>query len=131
MSGVVVLDTGIAGLLAWRTGIPIVDTCRKWQMELLTQGVRVVLPEIVDYEVRRELVRLNASESIARFDRLALVLEYAPLTTAAMRLAAALWGHSRQQGYADGYRPLRSSMPTIPTINKQTTLYPACRLYLC
>ncbi len=98
MSGVVILDSGIVGLLARRKGIPVVDACREWQKDLLTQGARVVLPEIVDYEVRRELVRLNASASLARLDRLALVLEYLPLTTAAMRLAAALWGQSRQQG---------------------------------
>ena len=46
----------------------------------------------------RELVRMDAAASIARLDGLALILDYLPLTTAAMRLASALWGQARQQG---------------------------------
>jgi len=98
MSRVVVLDSAPAGLLARRGGIPIVDACVVWQEDLLAQGIRVILPEVVDYEVRRELVRMNALDSIKRLDRLATILEYLPLTTEAMRLAAQLWGQSRQQG---------------------------------
>ena len=94
----VVLDSGPVGMLARREGIPVVDECRKWQRGLLAQGVRVILPEMVDYEVWRELSRLNATASILRLDRLARTLEYLPLTTDAMRLAATLWGQSRQQG---------------------------------
>jgi len=98
MSVVAVLDSGIVGLLTRRKGIAAVDECRKWQAHLLAQGARLVLPEIVDYEVRRELVRIDAAASIARLDGLALTLEYLPLTTAAMRLASVLWGQARQQG---------------------------------
>jgi len=98
MSAVVILDSGPTGLLARRKGIPAVDMCRLWQKDLLAQGVRVILPEIVDYEVRRELSRLNAVSSIARLDRLAMTLEYLPITTEAMRIAAVLWGQARQQG---------------------------------
>lgn len=99
MSAVVILDSGPAGLLARRKGIPVVDMCRQWQKDLLTQGVRMILPEIVDYEVRRELARLSAMASLARLDRMAVTLEYLPITTEAMRLAATLWGQSRQQGH--------------------------------
>lgn len=74
------------------------DACVVWQEDLLARGVRVVLPEVVDYEVRPELARMNALESIKRLDRLATILEYLPLTTEAMRLAATLWGQSRRQG---------------------------------
>lgn len=95
---VIVLDSGPVGLLAKRGGVPAVDACVLWQENLLAQGNRIVLPEIVDYEVRRELVRLNATSSIARLDRLATIVEYSPITTEVMRLAAALWGQSRQQG---------------------------------
>ena len=98
MSRVVILDSGPVGLLARRGGIAIVDTCNLWQDNLLAQGIRVILPEIVDYEVRRELNRLKAYSSIARLDRLAILVEYLPLTTAAMRKAAELWVQVRQQG---------------------------------
>ena len=95
---VVVLDSDPAGLLAKRGGEPRVDACVSWQENLLAQNVRIVLPEIVDYELRRELVRLKATSSIARLDRLATIVEYLPLTTAAMRLAAELWAQGRQSG---------------------------------
>jgi len=98
MSKIVILDSSPAGLLARRKGIPTVDACRQWQKDLLARGVRVILPEIVDYEVRRELIRLNSAESIARLDELALTVEYLPLTTAAMRQAATFWAQGRQSG---------------------------------
>lgn len=98
MNRVVVLDSGPVGLLARRRGIPEVDACRRWQDDLLERDIHVILPEIVDYEVRRELSRLNAVSSLARLDSLATLLEYLPITTEAMRLAATLWGQARQQG---------------------------------
>lgn len=61
-------------------------------------GRRVVVPEITDYEVRRELLRLGRSRAIARLDALAQATEYVPITTAAMRKAADLWAQARQQG---------------------------------
>lgn len=95
---VVILDSGPVGLLAKRGGTPVVDACVSWQENLLARNVRVILPEIVDYEVRRELVRLRAVSSIARLDRLAAIVEYLPITTEAMRLAAVLWAQGRQLG---------------------------------
>ena len=95
---VVVLDSGPVGLLAKRGGVPSVDACVLWQENLLVQDIRVILPEIVDYEVRRELIRLNAVSSIVRLDRLAEVVEYLPITTAAMRKAAEMWAIGRQLG---------------------------------
>jgi predicted nucleic acid-binding protein len=56
------------------------------------------VPEIADYEVRRELLRANKVRGLARLDALADLLEYLPLTTAAMRQAAVLWAQARQQG---------------------------------
>jgi hypothetical protein len=57
----------------------------------------VIVPEIADYEVRRELIRLNSRVAVSNLDQLALRLEY-PLTTAAMRLAAELWAQARSTG---------------------------------
>lgn len=98
MSAVVVLDSGPLGLLCRRSDIPAAAACSLWLDDLLAQGRRVILPEITDYEVRRELLRLNSGTSIARLDGLANTLEYLPMTTAAMRKAAELWAQARQQG---------------------------------
>src|SRR5262245_53219407 len=72
--------------------------CGQWLDSLLTAGVRVVLPEIADYEVRRELLRARKVQGIQRLDTLATLLEYLPITTPIMRQAADLWAHARQQG---------------------------------
>lgn len=60
--------------------------------------MRVVLPEIADYEVRRELLRANKVKGVERLDALGRLLEYLPLTTASMRQAASFWARARQQG---------------------------------
>ncbi|OPF16147.1 nuclease [Microcystis aeruginosa KW] len=61
-------------------------------------GIRVILPEIADYEVRRELLRANKIKEIKRLDELANLIEYLPITTDAMRKAALFWAQARQQG---------------------------------
>lgn len=95
---VVVLDSGPLGMIVHPGNQTEVDACQEWLGNLLLQEVRVVLPEIIDYEIRRELIRLKKTESLLILDKLSATLEYLPLTTEMMRLAATLWGQSRQQG---------------------------------
>ena len=61
-------------------------------------GRRIIVPEITDYEVRRELLRANKKNSVGLLDGLSKKLEYLPISTAAMRKAAELWALARQQG---------------------------------
>ena len=95
---VVFLDTGTLGLLAQPRGKPKPDLCRQWVAGLLSAGVRVFVPEIADYEVRRKLLHLNATAGIRRLDQLKATLDYAPITTDAMLRAAELWAQLRQSG---------------------------------
>lgn len=97
MSRIVLLD---AGPLSWVTH-PRPRRAREaalWLRSLLDAGVLVRVPEIADYEVRRELLRAGKTESVARLDRLAEEIGYLPLTTEAMRLAARFWADTRNQG---------------------------------
>lgn len=57
-----------------------------------------MVPEIADYEVRRELVRARKDRGIARLDAIIEQVEYLPLNTSAMRQAAMFWAEARQQG---------------------------------
>ena len=98
MSQVVLLDTGPLGLASAPRRSRQSTACAEWLDSLLAQGTQVVLPEIADCEVRRELLRADKVKSIARLDALARLLEYVPITTALMRRAAQLWATARQQG---------------------------------
>jgi predicted nucleic acid-binding protein len=77
---------------------PQAVACRGWLASLLAVGRRVIVPEITDYEVRRELIRIQSHAAIANLDALGSRLEYLPLTTATMRLAAELWAQARRAG---------------------------------
>lgn len=99
MSRTVLLDSGPLGLVTSPPGKKgNAANCVQWLATLLAAGARVIVPEISDYEVRRELLRLKKLKSVARLDALAAATEYLPLTTVSMRRAAELWAQARQQG---------------------------------
>ncbi|MFO1433934.1 MAG: nuclease [Candidatus Competibacteraceae bacterium] len=98
MSQVVLLDAGPLGLVTNPRRSPPSVACAHWLQGLAARGSRIIVPEIADYEVRRELLRANKREGLARLDALVGLLEYLPLTTAAMRQAAMFWAQARQQG---------------------------------
>jgi predicted nucleic acid-binding protein len=94
----VFLDPGPLGLLSNPRGGPRAVQCRKWARDLLAAGVRVFVPEIADYEVRRELLRAGKTAGLRRLDQVKAGLDYAPITTDVMLKAAELWAHARQAG---------------------------------
>jgi predicted nucleic acid-binding protein len=98
VSPVVFLDAGPLGLVTNPKRSPQSTACARWLQSLTDNGVRVVVPEIADYEVRRELLRANKAKGIARLDALNHLLEYLPLTTEAMCQAAQFWAEARRQG---------------------------------
>jgi predicted nucleic acid-binding protein len=94
----ILLDTGPLGLVTNPKPSPQSLDCAQWLQAMVGKGCRVLVPEMADYELRRELIRANKQQGLARLDGLAEMLEYLPLTTAAMRQAAMLWAQARQQG---------------------------------
>jgi predicted nucleic acid-binding protein len=98
VSRVVLLDAGSLGLATHPGGSARAAECATWLQTLAEGGVRVVVPEIADYEVRRELTRAGRAAGVARLDALAAAAEYLPITTAAMRRAAELWAEARRVG---------------------------------
>lgn len=94
----IILDTGPLGMVSNPKGSGETLACKQWLRQALNAGHRVVIPEITDYEVRRELLRADRLRGIHRLDELVQTLEYLPLTTAAMRKAAEFWATSRKQG---------------------------------
>lgn len=57
-----------------------------------------MVPEIADYEVRRELIRAHRTAGVARLDALIARIGYLAITTSAMRQAATFWAEARQRG---------------------------------
>lgn len=94
----VFLDAGPLGLVTDRSGKQDADDCRAWVTSLLVAGVEVLVPEIADYEVRRELIRAGKALGIGRLDRFHGGVSYLPLSTMAMREAAQLWAQTRNAG---------------------------------
>ena len=95
MTKAVMLDSGPLGRIAHpRPNKEIAE----WIERLLDSGVAVILPEIADYEVRRNLLLEGLVKPVARLDRLKEVLIYQPLTTEVMIRAAEMWAYARRNG---------------------------------
>jgi len=66
---------------------------------------------MIDYEVRRELLRAGKLRGLRRLDVLKGTLYYQPLTTETMLTAAECWAEVRQQGRptaaTDALEPVR------------------------
>ena len=65
---VISLDTGPLSLVTHPKADPNADACKKWLAGHLSRGTRVVVPEVVDFELRRELLRAGKSRSPARLE---------------------------------------------------------------
>ena len=94
----IVLDAGPLGLLANAKSSPDSLACHRWVRGHLEAGTEVFIPEITDYEVRRELIQARLVKSVAALEALQGVLDYLVLNTSNMRRAAQLWAEVRQSG---------------------------------
>ena len=95
---IVVLDSGVLGLLSSPKATDANRACNTWLADHLVAGTQVVLPEIVDYETRRAYLHRRMARYTRRLDDLHDILFYQPLSTEAMRLAAELWAEARRSG---------------------------------
>lgn len=98
MTKPVILDSGPLGRIlhprANKRNKELVD----WLKRRLSEGTTVCIPEIADYEVRRELLRASKSKGIDRLNQLKSVLTDLPLNTETMLMAAEFWAEARRLG---------------------------------
>jgi hypothetical protein len=99
----VILDSGPLGLASKPAGKPDADACRAWLSALEAAGVPVHIPEIADYEVRRELVRVGATAGLRRLDSLIGRFTLVLLDRTALLRAADLWAHVRNAGVSTAH----------------------------
>ncbi len=95
MNKPIVLDTGPLARISHPRRNP---DAVAWLQRLLTSGDEIIVPEIADYEVRRELLRADKTQGLARLDQLKLLLIYLPIDTPTMLRAAELWAEARKRG---------------------------------
>ena len=90
-----ILDTGPLGELSHpRAGLALAAVV----LRKLNEDVELIVPEIADYELRRELIRADLKKSLARLNWLKTELPYIPLDTDTMMRAAEFWAQARNMG---------------------------------
>jgi predicted nucleic acid-binding protein len=99
MSEIVVLDSNVLGLVSNPNVSAEGLACKDWLNGLLQRETTVAIPEIVDYELRRELIRANKLRGLRSLDAFKLRFLYVPINTEMMLLAAQIWAQARQRGF--------------------------------
>lgn len=102
MNRIIVLDSGPLGMISNPNVTSANQQARAWMEGQLEKNVIVALPEIADYEVRRELIRGDKIAGIKELDLLVDILEFIPFTREATLLAARLWADARRRGLPTG-----------------------------
>ena len=92
-------DTGPLGRICNpNSRSPVSKEVTQWVIAQLQAGAEVCIPEIADYEVRRELILTGATSRITRLDSLQASLTYVALDTPTLRRAAEMWAEARRRG---------------------------------
>ena len=99
MNPIIILDTCMLILLVSARASQETRRCARWLLDKRQEGSRLVVPEIADYEIRRQLVRRQDESALDRLDSLEEELFYAPITTEAMHKACEFWAQARRDGY--------------------------------
>ncbi len=94
----IILDSGPLGMVTNPRASGITLECQLWLDRQIQARSIILIPEIADYEVRRELIRVGRLRGVRQLDQLKAALEYIPLTTEMMLKAAELWTQVRLQG---------------------------------
>lgn len=97
MSKLILLDAGPLGMISH----PRADRNRailEWVILMMQRGHQINVPEISDYEVRRELIRSSRTLGLRRLDVLRKDLGFLPISSDAMLKAAELWAMVRKKG---------------------------------
>lgn len=100
MNRSIFLDTGPLGILTNPRRPAATVEMLRWAADHLRAGNRLLVPAIADFEVRRELMRMDRVSGIAALDTWNGLPHdrYVVLTDTALRLAAHLWAQARKEG---------------------------------
>jgi hypothetical protein len=71
---------------------------KDWLQRRISSGDAVFIPDVADYEVRRELLRAEKMTGVDRLDALGATLGVIATTPETLREAASLWAAARRRG---------------------------------
>ncbi len=95
---IILLDSGPLGLITNPRGGAEAQDCKDWLEALTPAGHLALVPEIIDYEHRRELLLANLMQAIRRLDGFKTLGAYLPVSEDAYLQAAEFWAAARRQG---------------------------------
>jgi hypothetical protein len=96
MSRIILLDTGPLGYIVHPNDTGVNGICKQWFEQLKTANDIVRVPQIADYELRRELIRMPSPTSIALLNKLNRTTGgVVRIGIRTLQKAAELWAHSR------------------------------------
>lgn len=95
---IVLLDSTPLGLLSDPKNNRDPVQCKSWANRLVRNDIIVVIPGIIDYELRRQLILSDKAESIQELDQIRSVFPHLPLTEEMLEKAAELWAWARRTG---------------------------------
>ena len=95
------LDSTPLGLLSQPQRSAETIAITEWASRCLLAKARLIVPAIVYYELKRELLRANKTSGLSRLEAFVSATpgRYLPLTDQALRLAAGLWADARKTGH--------------------------------
>lgn len=95
---IVLLDSTPLGLLTHPANDREPLECKSWVKRLVSGGIQVAIPQIIDYESRRELIRAKKAKSVQQLDIAKQALPVAPINERVTIKAAQLWAWARNTG---------------------------------
>ena len=98
MTKAIILDSGPLGLIVHPRGSSESEKCVNWLLSMLKKGLRIFIPEIADYELRREMILNDNLNGIKKLDDLKRTIDYIQINTETMLYAAELWAQIRKKG---------------------------------
>lgn len=98
VSRTILLDSGPLGLITNPGAPPMATACGCWVVNAIDRGVTILVPEIADCELRRELIRARRTAGVARLDAFIAQAGLLPIATAAIRQASVFWAEARRKG---------------------------------
>ena len=102
MDRYVLLDSGPLGLAVSRRGQKDVNELRDRLADLEMAGVSIMIPAIIDYELRRELVRIRATARLKNLADMRQRFFVLPVSDTAWLRAADFWALTRRIGIPTG-----------------------------